>query len=121
MATETGIGMVAHRTASVTNTTGVAPVAGSLIGRDAAGWVVARLADDNGEASFLVEADERYWRLRRVLGDSASMYEDVLALPASVSDLAAALVRWAHAAGYAARVATEPDAPVKVVVARRAD
>lgn len=91
----------------------------AVMPRDAAQWVMARVSDGN-EASFSLEVDERYWRLRRAQGPTSSMFEARLTSPMSAGDLAAALVRWASAAGLTARHAHE-DGHVRVSIARPAD
>lgn len=76
----------------------------ALVGREVAQWLSARVLDAGHEATFSLETDDRFVRLRRVLGGTGSMLESRLAMPVTAGDLAQAVARWAPSAGLHARV-----------------
>ncbi|MEZ4391355.1 MAG: hypothetical protein R3A48_09690 [Polyangiales bacterium] len=80
---------------------------GAIVGRDIAHWITSRMQDAGPEAEFTLEADERFWRLRRALGETSSMVEARLPVPATVGDLGQAVARWAPTVGLSARVQHE--------------
>lgn len=90
-----------------------------VVTREAAQWLLARVADGHG-AVFQLHVDERFWRASRAVGASSSSFEARLPSPLSSGDLAAAMVRWASGAGLAARVTHEAGA-FAVTLARPAD
>ena len=94
---------------------------GVVVCPQAAGWLSSRVADDHGELTLQVEADEHCWRIRRTVGHTASMFEKGLALPVSASEVATALVRWASAAGLHAKHSFEPNGAVRVHIGKGRD
>lgn len=95
----------------------------SVIHHDAGGWILAALADHHRELVLTVEADERFWRIRRTHGNTASLFEAPVrhASASSARDIAAALARWAATAGLHARVHTDSADPVRVSLARHTE
>ncbi len=96
-----------------------AHVVASVITREAGQWMMAR-ASDGLEATFSVEVDERYWRVRRAHGATASMLETALPAPLSAGDLTAAIARWASGAGLTVRTSCE-DGAWRITLTRHAD
>lgn len=76
----------------------------ALVGREVALWLSARVSDTGHEATFTIETDDRFVRLRRVLGGAGSMLESRIPMPVTAGDLAQAVARWAPSAGLHARV-----------------
>jgi hypothetical protein len=98
MATEAASGL------GMTNGVG----AGFSLGREAAGWLQSRLTEGAlGPAVFLVEADERFYRVRRVLGEVHSCFEARLGAQASTQEVAQAVARHAQALGVTVKVRHE--------------
>ncbi len=93
---------------------------GVVVCPQTAGWLMARLADA-GELTLQVEADERTWRMRRMVGTTGSTLEKPLATPASASEVGTAIVRWASSVGLHARLFNEPHGVVRVNLARVRD
>lgn len=91
---------------------------GVVVCRDAAGWLHARVADGGGEVTLQVEADERYWRLWRTVGGTSSMFERALTTPATATEVATALARWASTAGLSGRLVGDPHGAVRVCLVR---
>jgi hypothetical protein len=83
-------------------TTPSAHPSATVVTREAAQWLLARVTDGH-EALFDLDVDERFWRARRQVGASVSYFEAPLPSPLSAGDLAAAVVRWALGVGLAAR------------------
>lgn len=77
-----------------------------LVGHDVSSWILARL-DGAQELTLDVEVDERFWRLRRELGASASVIELRLPVPLTGTEVAQAVLRWAAAEGLSARLEGE--------------
>lgn len=88
----------------VARSTGVVTGQGALVGREVASWITARMQDGAPEAEFTLEADERFWRVRRAQGETISMLEARLPMPATAGDLGQAVARWAPTVGLSARV-----------------
>jgi hypothetical protein len=88
----------------------------SAITRDAGQWMAARAADGL-EATFSVEVDERYWRVRRSHGATSSMFEARLHGALSAGDVTAAIARWAVGAGLSVRSSHE-DGVFRVTLSR---
>jgi hypothetical protein len=88
----------------VQHTHGAVVGQGALVGREVSQWLLARVSDGGHEASFTLETDERFLRLRRVVGGTGSMLEARLPMQVTAGDLAQAVARWAHSAGLHARV-----------------
>lgn len=107
--------MASEALAPATTHTG-AHTAASAISRDAGQWMAARAADGL-EATFTVEVDERYWRLRRVHGATSSMFEARLHGALSAGDVTAAIVRWAVGAGFTVR-SSHDDGVFRVTITR---
>ena len=84
-------------------------------------WVLARVADGGREATFSVEADERFARVRRVHGATASMLECKLPSPMTAVELAQSLVRWAPSQSMTARVQPEAAGAVRVTLSLPTD
>jgi hypothetical protein len=80
---------------------------GTLVGREVAHWLSARVHDPGHEATFTLETDPRFWRLRRAVGSTASMIEARLPTSVTPGDLAQAVARWALSVGLSARVMAE--------------
>ncbi len=74
-------------------------------------WLLARVADGGREAVFTFETDERYARVRRVHGATASMMECRLSPAMTAAELAQAVARWAPSQSMAARVQTVAGGP----------
>ncbi len=79
---------------------------GQLVCRDVAQWILARV-DGAEELELEVEVDERFWRLRRAWGSSASSIELRLPVPLTATEVAQAVLRWAAGEGLAARLEGE--------------
>lgn len=86
------------------------------ISREAGQWMAARAADGL-EATFTVEVDERFWRVRRSHGSTSSMFEARLHGPLSAGDVTAAIARWASGAGFSVR-STHDESGFRVTLAR---
>jgi hypothetical protein len=84
-------------------------------------WVLARVLDGGREATFSVEADERFARVRRVHGSTASMVECKLPSAMTAADVAHALVRWAPSHSMTARVQPESASAVRVTLSLPTD
>ena len=84
-------------------------------------WIAARVADGGREATFTVEADERFARLRRAFGATGSMLECRLTTPMTAAELAHAIVRWAPSQSMAARVQPESAGAVRVTLSLPTD
>jgi len=93
---------------------------GALVGREVSQWLLARVSDGGHEASFTLETDERFLRLRRVIGGTSSMLEARLPTQVTAGDLAQAVSRWAHTAGLQARVHHE-GAALRMTLSRPQD
>ncbi len=77
-------------------------------------WVLARVSDGGREATFSVEVDERFARVRRVHEGTASMVEVRLPSPMSASDVVQTLARWAPSQSMTARVLADVGAAARV-------
>lgn len=108
MTTESHFGYGSHASAALP----------SVIHRDALGWILAGIADGHREAMLSIEADERFWRLRRTHNNTASMFEAALTVPATARDVANAIARWAPSVGLTARVHVDDADNVRVSLAR---
>lgn len=84
-------------------------------------WMLARVIDGGREATFTIETDERFVRVRRVHGSTASMIECKLPSPMTAADVAQTLVRWAPSQSMSARVQPDTTGVVRLVVALRTD
>lgn len=84
-------------------------------------WALARVADGGREATFTVEADERFARVRRAHGGTASMLECRLPSPMTATEVAQALVRWAPSQSMTARVQPESGGAVRVTLSLPTD
>lgn len=107
MATEGSFGLIGS-TFELPLTPFVKAPAGSGLLHTLGSWVLARVADGGREATFSVEADERFARVRRVHGGTSSMLECRLPSPMTAAEVVQALVRWAPSQSMTARV--QPDA-----------
>ena len=74
----------------------------AVISREAGQWMLAR-ASDGLEATFTVEVDERFVRLRRAHGASSSLFEARVGGSLGAGDVTAAIARWAVGAGLSVR------------------
>lgn len=85
-------------------------------------WIQSRVADADHEATFAVEVDERYIRIRRIHGGSASMVEHPLTVgaPATAQEVVTAVTRWATSSGLIARTHTQ-FGPHAVTLQQRTD
>lgn len=88
----------------------------AVISREAGQWMLARAADGL-EATFTVDVDERFMRLRRGHGGSASLFEARLAGSLSTGDVTAAIARWAVGAGLSVRTSHD-DGVFRVTLTR---
>lgn len=84
-------------------------------------WMLARVADGGREAVFTVEADERFVRVRRIHGATASMLECKLPSPMTAVDVAKTLVRWAPSQSMTARVHGETSGAVRLTLSLPTD
>ena len=84
-------------------------------------WALARVADGGREATFSVEVDERFARVRRVHGGTASMLEVRLPSPMSAGDVVQALARWAPSQSMAARVLPDAGGAARVTLSLPTD
>ena len=84
-------------------------------------WVLARVIDGGREATFTIETDERFVRVRRVHGSTASMLECKLPSPMTAADVAQTLVRWAPSQSMSARVQSETAGAVRLALALPTD
>lgn len=84
-------------------------------------WVLARVLDGGREATFTVEADERFARVRRVHNGTASMLECRLPTPMTAAELVQTLVRWAPSQSMTARVQAESAGAVRLTLALPTD
>ena len=84
-------------------------------------WVLARVADGGREATFSVEADERFARVRRVHGATSSMIECKLPSPLTAAEIVQLLVRWAPSQSMSARVQPDGDRAVRVTLSLPTD
>ncbi len=84
-------------------------------------WVLARVMDGGREATFTVEADERFARVRRVHGGTASMVECKLSAPVTAAELVQSLARWAPSQSMTARVQPEAAGAVRLTLSLPTD
>jgi hypothetical protein len=99
----------------------VAASAGSGLLQTLGSWALARVLDGGREATFAIEADERFARVRRVHGATASMIECKLPSAMTAADLAHALVRWAPSQSMTARLQSEAAGAVRVTLSLPTD
>jgi hypothetical protein len=91
--------------------------AGFSLGREAAGWLQSRFTDGGTtSAVYLVEADERFYRVRRVCGEVHSCFEARLGAQASTQEVAQAVARHAQALGVAVKVRHDPGGVSRITV-----
>ena len=84
-------------------------------------WMLARVIDGGREATFTIETDERFARVRRVHGSTASMIECKLASPMTALDVAQTMVRWAPSQSLSARVQTEASGAIRLILSLPTD
>jgi hypothetical protein len=84
-------------------------------------WVLARVLDGGREATFTIEADERFARVRRVHGATASMLECRLPAAMTAAELVQTLVRWAPSQSMSARVQPEAAGALRLTLALPTD
>ena len=84
-------------------------------------WVLARVSDGGREATFTVDADERFARVRRAHGNTSSMLEFKLPSPMTAAEIVQLLVRWAPSQSMAARVQSEGERVVRLTLSLPTD
>ena len=90
MATEGSFGLTGSSTYEIPLGNLVAASPGSGLLHTIGSWVLARVVDGGREATFSLEADERFARVRRVHGATASMLECKLPSPMTAAEIAQA-------------------------------
>jgi hypothetical protein len=121
MATEGSFGLTASSTYEIPLGNLVAGSPGSGLLHTIGSWVLARVVDGGREATFSLEADERFARVRRVHGATASMLECKLPSPMTAAEIAQSLVRWAPSQSMTARVQPEAAGAVRVTLSLPTD
>ena len=114
MATEGSFGLIGSSSYELPRAPFLTAIPGSGTVQTLASWALARVVDGGREATFTVEADERFARLRRVHGATASMIECRLSAPMTAADLVQALARWAPSHSLAARVLPETSGAARI-------
>ena len=121
MATEGSFGQTGFSSYELPLASFVAGSPGSGLLQTIGSWVLARVLDGGREATFTLEADERFARVRRVHGATASMLECKLPSPMTAVELAQSLVRWAPSQAMTARVQPEAAGAVRVTLSLPTD
>ncbi|MBK6534903.1 MAG: hypothetical protein IPF99_36800 [Deltaproteobacteria bacterium] len=121
MATEGSFGLVGSSNYELPLVPFVTAPSGSEALQALGPWVLARVLDGGREATFSIEADERFARVRRVHGATASMLECKLPSPMTAADLVQTLVRWAPSQSMTARLQPEAAGAVRLTLSLPTD
>lgn len=121
MATEGSFGLIGSSNYEIPLGSLVAASPGSGLLHTIGSWVLARVVDGGREATFSLEADERFARVRRVHGATASMLECKLPSPMTAAEIAQSLVRWAPSQSMTARVQPEAAGAIRVTLSLPTD
>ena len=121
MATEGSFGLTGSSSYELSRAPFVAASHGAGALQTLASWVLARVVDGGREATFTVEADERFARVRRVHGATASMIECRLPSPMTAADVVQSLVRWAPSQSLTARVQADVAGAARVTLSLPTD
>lgn len=121
MATEGSFGLVGSTSYELSLAPFVTAGSGPGMLQTLGAWMLARVLDGGREATFSVEADERFARVRRVHGATASMLECRLASPMTAAELVQTLAHWAPSQSMTARVQPEAGGAVRLTLSLPTD